>query len=123
MKCTVFPKTSVCYKYGPYPMLFKRQNALFLYLCRGSSLSATSQRQKNYLNGVLIKKSLLEEDLKLKGIIYFVFSREVKTTNQPEEKKNYRKVANNNGQLLGKRARYISHSSPIKIQKRKNCFE
>lgn len=79
--------------------------------------------KKNYSNGVLIKKSLLEKDLKLKGIIYFVFSREVKTTNQPEEKKNYRKVANNNGQLLGKRARYISHSSPIKIQKRKNCFE
>lgn len=68
-------------------MLFKRQNALHLYLCRGSSLSATRQRQEKFLNGVLIEKSLSEKDLKSKGIIYSLFSREDKTIIQLKEKK------------------------------------
>lgn len=71
--------------------------------------------KKSCLNGTLIEQSLPEKDLKSKDIIYSVFGREDKTINQPEEKKNSRKAANNNRQLLGKRVRYISHSSPIKI--------
>lgn len=74
-----------------------------------------AEDKKNYLNGVLIEKSLPEKDLKPKDIIYSIFSREDKTTNQPGAKKNSREADNNNRQLLGKGVRYISHLSPTKI--------
>lgn len=71
--------------------------------------------KKSYLNGVLIEKSLPEKNLKSKGIIYSLFSREDKKTNQLKEKKNSRKAASNNRQLLGKRVWCISNLSPTKI--------
>lgn len=83
-----------------------------------------AEDKKNYLNGLLIEKSLPAKDLKSKDITYSAFSREEKITNQPEKRRKSRKEADNSRQPLGKRVTYISHLSPMKIQKkRKNCFE
>lgn len=83
--------------------------------CVEDAASQQLAEDKNYLNGVLIQKSLPAKDLKSKEITYSVFSREEKTTNQPEGGRKSRKEADNSRQLLGKRVTCISHLSPMKI--------
>lgn len=88
MKCTVFPKTNVYYKYRPSPMLLKDRMLCFSTFVE---VPACQQQAKEKLFKWCVNRKISTRNLylKLKGIIYSVLSREDKTTNQLEEKKKY----------------------------------